>query len=105
MLLGDSNDWVLMRVKRSGHSSGEGSSWLLSLGFSGKGRYATRIVLQKEGAGAAPSSLELGFGGGWSRLLLGGGNSLRLLEPSPVLLLLPSGEPLLVRAAIELGPY
>lgn len=54
----------------------------LSLGFSGKDRDATRIALQREGAGAAPSPLALGFGGGQSELLLGGRNSLPPLGPA-----------------------
>lgn len=98
----------LRETKEVASAQGEGSSWLtlfLPGSFSGEGRDIVRIGLEKEGAGAAASSLVLDLGGGRLELLLEGGNSLPPLEPSPVLLLLTWGEPLLVRAATELGPY
>lgn len=58
-----------------------------------------------KGQGQGCLSLSFGFRGEQLELLLGKGNSLLPLEPSPELLLLPWGEPLLVRAASELGPY
>lgn len=66
-----------------------------------------RFGLVKDGAGAAATSLSLsvGFGGGQLELLLGEGNSLPLAEPSLIPLLLLWCEPLLLRAAAELGPY
>lgn len=53
VLLGNNNDWILKGDKRSGHSSGEGSSLLLSFfnwGFLVEGRDTVRFGLG-EGVG------------------------------------------------------
>lgn len=83
-LLLRNNNQALKRDKRSDQAQGRRTSGCTSIiwGYLSEEQRYLSVGLEKEGAGAAASSLALGFGRGWSELLLGGGIRCRRQSPT-----------------------